>query len=160
MSIHPNGGRLTSPALARTTRRAASSRRRWTVSGSGPLKRGELTVARFFREARRRKVFRTAALYIVGAWLSLQVADVLFPEFGIPSAAIQALVWAAVAGFPVALVFGWLSEVGPGGVHRTVAASSDAIAPQLLGRRRGGRNGCFAGRIGPGSRTSPGPGRL
>lgn len=80
-------------------------------------------------------MFRTAALYIVGAWLSLQVADVLFPGFGIPSAAIQALVWAAVAGFPVALVFGWLFEVGSGGVHRTVAASSDAIAPQPLGRR-------------------------
>ena len=29
---------------------------------------------RLYREARRRKVFRTAALYVVGAWLALQVA--------------------------------------------------------------------------------------
>jgi hypothetical protein len=41
------------------------------------------------REARRRNVFRTAALYVVGAWLSLQVADVLFPAFGMPKAAIR-----------------------------------------------------------------------
>lgn len=80
-------------------------------------------------------MFHTAALYSVGAWLSLQVADVLFPGFGIPNAAIQALVWAAVLGFPVALLFGWLFEVGPDGVRRTVPASSDATTPQPLGRR-------------------------
>jgi TolB-like protein/Flp pilus assembly protein TadD len=82
------------------------------------------TLAWLYREARRRKVFRTAALYVVGAWITLQVADVLFPGFGIPDAAIAVLVWTAVLGFPVALVFGWLFELGPGGIRRT--ASSDA----------------------------------
>lgn len=91
-------------------------------------------IVRIFREARRRKVFRTAALYVVGAWLALQVADVLFPGFGIPNAAIQALVWAAVLGFPVALVFGWLFDIGPGGIRRTVPSGSDAAAPQPLTR--------------------------
>ena len=32
------------------------------------------------------------------------------PGIAIPDAAIRALVWAAVAGFPVALVFGWLRD--------------------------------------------------
>jgi len=91
-------------------------------------------IVRIFREARRRKVFRTAALYVVGAWLALQVADVLFPGFGISNAAIQALVWAAVLGFPVALVFGWLFDIGPGGIRRTPPAGSDAAAPQPLTR--------------------------
>lgn len=91
-------------------------------------------IVRIFREARRRKVFRTAALYVVGAWLALQVADVLFPGFGISNAAIQALVWAAVLGFPVALVFGWLFDIGPGGIRRTVPSGSDAAAPQPLTR--------------------------
>jgi TolB-like protein/predicted Zn-dependent protease len=94
----------------------------------------EMTIVRFFREARRRKVFRTAALYVLGAWLALQVADVLFPGFGISNAAIQSLVWAAVLGFPVALVFGWLFDIGPGGIRRTVPAGSDAAAPQPLTR--------------------------
>ena len=91
-------------------------------------------IVQIFREARRRKVFRTAALYVVGAWLALQVADVLFPGFGISNAAIQALVWAAVLGFPVALVFGWLFDIGPGGIRRTVPSGSDAAAPQPLTR--------------------------
>jgi TolB-like protein len=96
--------------------------------GKGPA------IVRFFREARRRKVFRTAALYVVGAWLALQVADVLFPGFGVSNAAIQALVWAAALGFPVALVFGWLFDIGPDGIRRTVPSRSDATAPQPLTR--------------------------
>jgi TolB-like protein/Tfp pilus assembly protein PilF len=93
-------------------------------------------VIRLYREARRRKVFRTAALYVVGAWLTLQIADVLFPGFGIPNAAIQALVWAAALGLPVALVFGWLFEIGPGGIRRTLpAGAADLNEPPALGRR-------------------------
>jgi TolB-like protein/cytochrome c-type biogenesis protein CcmH/NrfG len=93
-------------------------------------------ILRLYREARRRKVFRTGALYVLGAWLMLQVADVLFPGFGIPDAAIQALVWAAVLGFPLALAFGWLYEVGPGGIRRTVPADAGALPePQSLARR-------------------------
>jgi TolB-like protein/Tfp pilus assembly protein PilF len=70
-------------------------------------------------ELRRRRVFRTAGYYIVGAWLLLQVADVVFPGFGLPDAAIQALVWAAFLGFPLALVFGWLFDITPEGIRRT-----------------------------------------
>jgi len=98
------------------------------LSSEGPA------IVRLFREARRRKVFRTAALYVVGAWLALQVADVLFPGFGISNAAIQALVWAAVLGLPVALVFGWLFDIGPGGIRRTAPSGSYAATPQSLTR--------------------------
>jgi TolB-like protein/Tfp pilus assembly protein PilF len=92
--------------------------------------------ARIFREARRRKVFRTGALYVVGAWLVMQVADVLFPAFGIPGAAIRALVWAVVAGFPVALVFGWLFEISLDGIRRTLPADVESPdAPRPLTRK-------------------------
>lgn len=79
-------------------------------------------------------MFRTAALYVVGAWLALQVADVLFPGFGVSNAAIQALVWAAVLGFPVALVFGWLFDIGPHGIRRTVSSGSGTAVPRPLTR--------------------------
>jgi TolB-like protein len=93
-------------------------------------------VAHLFREAHRRKVFRTAGLYVVGAWLALQVANTLFPGFGIPDAAIRALFWAAMLGFPVALVFGWLFEIGPWGIRRTLAADAGELdAPPELARR-------------------------
>ena len=97
---------------------------------------GVQSIVQLYREARRRKVFRTAALYVLGAWAALQVADVLFPGFGIPDAAIQALVWAAVLGFPVALVFGWLFDLGPGGIRRTPPrAAGECAEPQPLARR-------------------------
>src|SRR5262245_38218139 len=93
-------------------------------------------ILRLYREARRRKVFRTGALYVVGAWALLQAAALSFPGFGIPDAAIRAAIWAAVLGFPVALVFGWLYEIGPGGIRRTVPTGANAAgAPQPLARR-------------------------
>ena len=93
-------------------------------------------LVRLYRDARRRKVFRTAALYVVGAWAALQAAALGFPGFGIPEAAIRAAIWAAVLGFPVALVFGWLFEVGPGGIRRTPpAAAGEAAEPRPLARR-------------------------
>jgi TolB-like protein/Tfp pilus assembly protein PilF len=93
-------------------------------------------VIRLYREARRRKVFRTAALYVLGAWAALQVAALMFPGFGIPESAIRALIWAATLGLPVAVVFGWLFEIGPGGIHRTAPAEAgEAAEPQALTRR-------------------------
>ncbi|HSN70358.1 MAG TPA: tetratricopeptide repeat protein [Steroidobacteraceae bacterium] len=80
------------------------------------------------RELRRRRVLRTGALYVIGSWLCLQVADVLFPAFGIPERAIGALVWTAVAGFPIALLFGWFFDIGPGGIRRTLPAGADGAS--------------------------------
>jgi TolB-like protein len=99
------------------------------------VNRGVSPPIHFIRELRRRRVLRTGALYVVGAWLTLQVADVLFPGFGVPDAAIQVLVWTAVLGFPVALVFGWMFDLGPTGIRRTPPAEGE-IDPASLALRR------------------------
>jgi TolB-like protein/Tfp pilus assembly protein PilF len=90
-------------------------------------------VTHFVHELRRRRVLRTAALYVIGAWLALQIADVVFPGFGIPETAIRVLVWTAVAGFPVALVFGWFFDIGRSGIRRTLPAGAAGAeqAPSL-----------------------------
>jgi TolB-like protein len=85
-------------------------------------------LVRFVRELRRRRVFRTAALYIVGAWLVMQVADVTFPALEIPERAVRYVLFAALAGFPVALVFGWFYDIGPSGIRRTPAGEFDEAA--------------------------------
>lgn len=90
---------------------------------------------RLIREARRRKVFRVAALYIVGAWLLLQVADVLFPAFGIAETTISALVYAALLGFPIALVFGWMFDITKDGIRRTAAAGESDETGSLALKR-------------------------
>ena len=83
----------------------------------------------FVREMRRRRVFRTAGIYIVGTWVLVQVIALAFQSFGIPDAALQYIWLAGIAGFPLALIFGWRYDITPHGIVRTppsgVADTSD-----------------------------------
>jgi TolB-like protein/Tfp pilus assembly protein PilF len=84
------------------------------------------------KELRRRRVFRTAGLYVVGAWLLLQAANIVFPAWSIPDAAIRYLILAVLLGFPVALVFGWIFEITSEGIRRTRPVdSAEALAAAL-----------------------------
>ena len=85
-------------------------------------------VRRLFSELRRRRIFRTAAFYIVGTWLVLQVADVVFPAMDIPERAIRYLLVAALLGFPAALIFGWYYDIGAHGIRRTNPVGADELA--------------------------------
>ncbi|NOR65825.1 MAG: hypothetical protein GQ528_00530, partial [Woeseiaceae bacterium] len=90
----------------------------------------------FVRELRRRRTFRTAGLYIVGAWLIMQAADVFFPAWGLPDAAINALLATVIFGFPLALVFGWFYDITANGVVRTPGAGTgDNQTPLALQRK-------------------------
>jgi len=73
----------------------------------------------FLQELRRRKVFRLAALYIVGAWVVLQVADLAFESWGISSSALRYVWLGAILGFPIALIFGWRYDITSRGIVRT-----------------------------------------
>ena len=77
-------------------------------------------------EARRRRVFRTAGLYIVGAWVLLQVADLALESLGLPGELLRYFWYAAFAGFPVALIFGWYYEITGDGIRKTLPADSAA----------------------------------
>jgi TolB-like protein len=87
----------------------------------------------FFREARRRHVFRTGGLYIVGAWVVLQVADLAFASFGLPGTAMRFLWYAVLAGFPVALVLGWRYNFSLSGITRTPPSDDDSRGDLSLG---------------------------
>lgn len=43
----------------------------------------------FFKHLRLRRVFHTVAIYAIGAWLVLQVAETVFPALGVPDWAIR-----------------------------------------------------------------------
>ncbi|UCC14438.1 MAG: hypothetical protein JSW21_00225 [Gammaproteobacteria bacterium] len=76
-------------------------------------------LASFLAEARRRRVFRSAGLYIVGAWVVLQVADIALNSLELPSGLLRYFWLAALAGFPIALIFGWYYEISPEGIRKT-----------------------------------------
>ncbi len=84
------------------------------------------------REARRRRVFRVTAIYIVGAWVALQVADLAFPGLGIEESAILYVWIGAILGLPIALFFGWRYDIIGGQIVRT--AVSDVDADLSIGR--------------------------
>lgn len=88
-----------------------------------------------FRELRRRKVFRTAAFYLVGAWVLLQVCELVFDVLRFPDSALRFVLIATIVGFPVALIFGWKYDITPQGVKRTPAAAEVDQAVDLSLKR-------------------------
>jgi TolB-like protein/tetratricopeptide (TPR) repeat protein len=84
------------------------------------------SLTEFLKEARRRRVFRVAALYIVGAWVALQAADLAFPGLGIPESAIRYIWMGAILGVPVALFFGWRYDIIGGRIVRTAGSDVEA----------------------------------
>lgn len=72
-----------------------------------------------YRELRRRKVFGSAAAYIVVGFGLLEGADILVPNLGLPQAWVQYAVWVVMGGFPVALLVSWTYDFSRGGLVRT-----------------------------------------
>jgi len=75
---------------------------------------------RFIAECHRRRVFRLAALYIVGAWVVLQVASLAFESWEIPQSVLRHVWLGAIIGFPAALIFGWRFDFVGGRIVRTL----------------------------------------
>ena len=90
---------------------------------------------KFWADLRRRRVIRMAGLYIVGAWVIFQIADIFFPAWGIPDSALRYLLYAATLCFPVALVFSWYYDITPYGITKTRKAGADESIDFSLKRK-------------------------
>jgi len=88
-----------------------------------------------FTELKRRNVFRMAVLYVVAAWLVMQVAGVLMDLGALPPAVGPWVLVVLVIGFPIALVFSWLFEITPEGLAREKDVSEGASITHITGRR-------------------------
>jgi len=71
-----------------------------------------------FAELKRRNVVRVAALYLVAAWLILQIGDVLFGIAGVPDWSGRLLLILLALGYPVALIIAWVYELTPEGLKK------------------------------------------
>ena len=92
----------------------------------------------FWKELRRRHIFRIAAVYAATGWLVLQLGAIVFPALHAPSWCLPVLIGFVALGFPVALVLAWAFEVTPEGVRRTEAAGT-AEADNPPSRRHVGK---------------------
>jgi len=69
-------------------------------------------------ELKRRNVIRVALLYLVAAWVILQVAQLLFEVLKLPDWTSRLVLGLLVLGFPLALIFSWVYELTPEGLKR------------------------------------------
>lgn len=85
----------------------------------------------FLSELKRRNVVRLAGLYLVGAWLLVQVAGTVLPMFGAPEWLPRSVVIFLAIGFLPALIFSWVFELTPQGLKRDAEVTpGQSIAPQ------------------------------
>jgi len=89
----------------------------------------------FFGELKRRNVIRMAGLYLVGAWLVVQVAGTVLPMFGAPEWLPRTIVVLLAIGFVPAVIFSWVFELTPQGLKREDdVAPEQSITPQTVRR--------------------------
>ena len=89
----------------------------------------------FVSELRRRNVFRMAVLYVVAAWLIMQVADVLKDLANLPDWIGPAILSLLAIGFPIALVLSWFYELTPEGISLDEDVDRVEAVTQIAGRR-------------------------
>ncbi|MEM7000916.1 MAG: tetratricopeptide repeat protein [Pseudomonadota bacterium] len=83
---------------------------------------------RAIEELQRRNVPRTAAAYLAGAWLLVEVSDTLLPRMGFTDAAVSNVIIVLAIGFFPALLLSWFFEFTADGIKRDWAARSIAEA--------------------------------
>ena len=71
-----------------------------------------------FAELKRRNVFRVAALYVIAAWLIMQVAGLLFGVLEMPPWTSKLVLSLLALGFPLVLLFSWIYEITPEGLKK------------------------------------------
>ena len=89
----------------------------------------------FIAELRRRNVIRMAGLYLVGAWLIVQVVGTMLPMFDMPAWIARSVVMLLVVGFTPAMAFAWVFELTPDGLKRDAEVPIEqSIAPRTARR--------------------------
>jgi len=86
----------------------------------------------FVSELKRRKVFQVAAVYLVVAWLIMQVVDVVNDPLLLPDWFARVVILLLAVGFPIAVILSWAFDLTPEGVVKDQGSS---VVIQSSGRR-------------------------
>ncbi|NOR18836.1 MAG: glycerophosphodiester phosphodiesterase [Xanthomonadales bacterium] len=90
---------------------------------------------RIVAELNRRNIFRVALLYIVAAWLVLQVFDLLFGILGVPDWVFRFTSALLLICFPLVLAFSWVFEITAQGLKREQVIAAQASITARTGRK-------------------------
>ncbi|MEE4174649.1 MAG: tetratricopeptide repeat protein [Xanthomonadales bacterium] len=89
----------------------------------------------FFEELKRRNVVRVGIAYGVGAWLLLQLAEVLVELLDLPGEIGPVVVAVVIIGFPIVLFAAWAFELTPEGIKREKEVDRTASITPTTGRK-------------------------
>jgi adenylate cyclase len=89
----------------------------------------------FFRELKRRNVYKVAVAYAVMAWLLIEAASLLLSGHEERTSVVTALVVLLTVGFVLALYISWEFEATPQGMKRTENVPTDAVLPSWSRRK-------------------------
>ena len=89
----------------------------------------------FFRELKRRNVFRVAIAYLIAAWLILQVTDIVVPILELPNAVGKAVLLFISVGFVISVILAWAYELTPEGVKLEKDVDRSQSITHLTGRK-------------------------
>ena len=101
---------------------------------SGQMRRKHWSMS-LFSELKRRNVPRMAALYLVSAWLIMQVTEVLLSLAELPAATGPLVLLLLTIGFPIALLLSWFYELTPAGLRLEESAGTGGSTPIIQGRQ-------------------------
>ncbi len=85
----------------------------------------------FLGEMRRRHVVRFAFGYAAAAFVVLQLAEIVFPAFGLGESSLRILVIVVALGFPPATVLAWVFDLTSEGIQRTEGSGADTLLPRI-----------------------------
>jgi TolB-like protein len=89
----------------------------------------------FFKELRRRNVFRVGVAYIIVAWLTIQVIETVSEPLSLPEWTEAFFIVLMLAGLPVALLFSWAFELTPDGLKKTEDVDTAESVTSTTGKR-------------------------
>ncbi|MDO6446228.1 hypothetical protein Q4493_10640 [Colwellia sp. 1_MG-2023] len=89
----------------------------------------------FFKELKRRNVFKVASVYLVTSWLILQIVAVVSPYLHLPTMFGTITTVVLGIGFPVACIFAWAFELTPEGLKFTKDVEEDESIREITGSK-------------------------
>lgn len=104
------------------------------------MKKDRKNFSWLIRELKRRNVFRVVAMYAPGAFVLLELMDIITPALSLPPWTVTLTIVVLAIGFPVTVILAWIFDITPEGVRRTDDLDAEARAEpetrQQSGRRR------------------------
>jgi hypothetical protein len=74
-----------------------------------------MNIRSFFKELKRRNIYRVAVVYAITGWFVVQIAEIAAIAFGATPWVMKMIITVVLLGFPTTLIVTWAFEVTPDG---------------------------------------------